>query len=62
MCAHGPPGRVGEALGGMRQGGVHPGALADHASRSVLDAKRDEGDEYRTQVSDWAVERYLEQF
>ena len=27
-----------------------------------IEAKRAEWDEYRTQVSDWEVERYLEQF
>ena len=37
-------------------------ALGDHVFNHYLDAKRDEWDEYRTQVSDWEVERYLDEF
>jgi glutamine synthetase len=32
------------------------------ATRNWKFPKRAEWDEYRTQVSDWEVERYLEQF
>jgi len=32
------------------------------AQGSFIEAKRAEWDEYRTQVSDWEVDRYLEQF
>jgi glutamine synthetase len=37
-------------------------ALGEHVFNHYVEAKRAEWDEYRTQVSDWEVERYLEQF
>ena len=37
-------------------------ALGDHVLNHFLDAKRAEWDDYRTQVSDWEIDRYLEQF
>ena len=37
-------------------------ALGDHIFDHYVDAKRSEWDEYRTQVSDWEVERYLDEF
>jgi len=37
-------------------------ALGDHVLTHYVEAKRAEWDEYRTQVSDWEVEKYLEQF
>ena len=37
-------------------------ALGEHVFSHYVEAKRAEWDEYRTQVSDWEVERYLEQF
>ena len=35
-------------------------ALGDHVFSHYVEAKRAEWDEYRTQVSDWEVERYLD--
>ena len=37
-------------------------ALGDHVFDHFVAAKHEEWDEYRTQVSDWEVERYLEMF
>jgi glutamine synthetase len=37
-------------------------ALGDLVFRHDVEAKRAEWDEYRTQVSDWEVDRYLDQF
>jgi len=37
-------------------------ALGDHVLAHFVEAKRLEWDEYRTQVSDWEVDRYLEMF
>jgi hypothetical protein len=37
-------------------------ALGDHVFGHHVEAKRAEWDEYRTQVSDWEVDRYLDQF
>ena len=56
------PGTLGEALDELEKDDVIREALGDHVFSHFIDAKRDEWDEYRTQVSDWEVERYLEQF
>jgi glutamine synthetase len=37
-------------------------ALGDHVLSHFIEAKRLEWDEYRMQVSDWEVDRYLEMF
>jgi glutamine synthetase len=56
------PGTLGEALDELERDDVIREALGDHVFSHFVDAKRAEWDEYRTQVSDWEVERYLEQF
>jgi glutamine synthetase len=56
------PGTLGEALDELEKDEVIRDALGDHVLNHFLDAKRAEWDDYRTQVSDWEVERYLEQF
>jgi len=56
------PGTLGESLDELEKDAVIREALGDHVFSHFLDAKRAEWDEYRTQVSDWEVERYLEQF
>lgn len=56
------PGTLGEALDELERDEVIRDALGDHVFSHFLEAKRAEWDEYRTQVSDWEVERYLEQF
>ncbi len=56
------PGTLGEALDELEKDEVIREALGDHVFSHFVDAKRLEWDEYRTQVSDWEVERYLEQF
>jgi glutamine synthetase len=35
-------------------------ALGEHTARVFLEAKRAEWDEYRMQVSEWELNRYLE--
>ena len=35
-------------------------ALGEHAYRAFMRAKRAEWDEYRIQVTDWELNRYLE--
>jgi glutamine synthetase len=37
-------------------------ALGDHVFRPLRRRQAREWDEYRTQVSDWEVERYLDEF
>jgi glutamine synthetase len=56
------PGTLGEALDELEKDDVIREALGDHVFSHFVDAKRAEWDEYRTQVSDWEVERYLEMF
>jgi len=56
------PGSLGEALDELEADDVIRAALGDHVFHHYLDAKRTEWDEYRVQVSDWEVERYLDQF
>src|SRR5919198_495719 len=56
------PGTLGEALDELAKDDVIRDALGDHVYSHFVDAKRAEWDEYRTQVSDWEVDKYLEQF
>jgi len=56
------PGTLGEALDELERDEVIRDALGDHIFDHYVDAKRSEWDEYRTQVSDWEVERYLDEF
>ncbi len=56
------PGTLGEAIDELEKDSVITEALGDHVMSHYVEAKRAEWDEYRTQVSDWEVERYLEQF
>jgi glutamine synthetase len=56
------PGTLGEALDELSKDDVIREALGDHVFDHFVAAKREEWDEYRTQVSDWEVDRYLEQF
>jgi len=56
------PGTLGEAIDELEKDSVVAEALGDHVMSHYVEAKRAEWDEYRTQVSDWEVEKYLEQF
>jgi glutamine synthetase len=56
------PGTLGDALDELEADDVIREALGDHVFSHYVDAKRAEWDEYRTQVSDWEVDRYLDQF
>ena len=56
------PGTLGDALEELEADTVIRDALGDHVFSHYVEAKRAEWDEYRTQVSDWEVDRYLEQF
>ena len=56
------PGTLGEALDELERDEVIREALGDHVYSHFIEGKRAEWDEYRTQVSDWEVERYLDQF
>ena len=56
------PGTLGEALDALEADEVIGAALGDHVRTHYVEAKREEWDEYRTQVSQWEVDRYLEAF
>jgi glutamine synthetase len=56
------PGTLGEAITELEADPVVIEALGEHVFNHYVEAKRAEWDEYRTQVSDWEVERYLELF
>ncbi len=56
------PGTLREALDELRADSVIIEALGEHIFERFVEAKTEEWDEYRMQVSDWEVERYLESF
>ena len=56
------PGTLGEAIDALEADEVIGAALGDHVLTHYVEAKREEWDEYRTQVSQWEVDRYLEAF
>ena len=56
------PGTLGDAIVELEADPIIRDALGDHVFNHYVEAKRAEWDEYRTQVSDWEVERYLEMF
>jgi glutamine synthetase len=56
------PGTLREALDELEKDEVVAAALGDHVLARYLDAKREEWDEYRMQVTEWELERYLEAY
>jgi glutamine synthetase len=56
------PGTLGDAIDELEKDPVICEALGDHVLSHYVEAKRAEWDEYRTQVSQWELDRYLEAF
>jgi glutamine synthetase len=56
------PGTLGEAIDELEKDEVICAALGEHVLSRYVEAKRSEWDEYRTQVTSWEVERYLDAF
>jgi glutamine synthetase len=56
------PGTLGEAIDELEADPVIGAALGDHVLSHYVSAKRAEWDEYRTQVSAWELDQYLEKF
>lgn len=54
------PGTLEEALDELEKDEVIQDALGDHIYEAFMRAKRAEWDEYRIQVTDWELNRYLE--
>jgi glutamine synthetase len=53
------PGSLNEALDELRRDEVVMDALGEHVCERFVEAKREEWDEYRMQVTPWELERYL---
>lgn len=56
------PGTLAEAIDELEKDPVICEALGDHVLSHFVEAKRAEWDEYRTQVTQWEIERYLEAY
>jgi glutamine synthetase len=56
------PGTLKEAIDELRKDEVIVEALGEHIFERFIEAKTEEWDEYRMQVSAWEVDRYLEAF
>lgn len=54
------PGSLEEAVDELESDPVLLDALGEHSARLFVEAKRAEWDEYRMQVTDWELDRYLE--
>jgi glutamine synthetase len=56
------PGTLGEAIEELERDPVICEALGDHVLSHFVESRREEWDEYRTQVSQWEVDKYLEAY
>ena len=53
------PGSLGDALAALEADETITAALGPHVAAQYLTGKRREWEEYRTQVSQWELEKYL---
>jgi glutamine synthetase len=56
------PGSLGEAIEELERDEVIAEALGNHVFSHFIEAKRKEWDEYRMQVTEWELDRYLEAY
>ena len=56
------PGSLAEALENLDKSLVGKAALGEHAFNEFMSAKRKEWDSFRTYVSQWEIDRYLERY
>jgi glutamine synthetase len=56
------PSNLGEAIAELEQDEVVADALGEHVYEKFVEAKSQEYDEYRVDVSQWELDRYLETF
>ncbi|MBS3781667.1 MAG: glutamine synthetase [Candidatus Thermoplasmatota archaeon] len=56
------PDNLKEAIDSLEKDEVILNTLGDHVSKKFIEAKRAEWDEYRSTVSNWEIDRYLEKF
>ena len=53
------PGSLGQAIAFAEDSEFMLKALGEHVHSRLISIKREEWDEYRTQISPWEIERYL---
>ncbi|GAB3691670.1 type I glutamate--ammonia ligase [Salinarchaeum chitinilyticum] len=56
------PANLGEAVAELEDDDVVTDALGPHVAEKFVEAKQAEYDEYKAEVSDWEIDRYLETF
>ncbi|MFB6304598.1 MAG: glutamine synthetase, partial [Haloferacaceae archaeon] len=56
------PGSLGEAVDALEADETVQAALGEHVTEKFLEAKTQEYNEYKVEVSDWELDRYLEKF
>ncbi|WP_018256831.1 type I glutamate--ammonia ligase [Halomicrobium katesii] len=56
------PSNLGEAIDALEADEVIQDALGEHVYENFVEAKTQEYDEFRVDVSDWELDRYLEKF
>ncbi|GAA0214936.1 type I glutamate--ammonia ligase [Halobacterium noricense] len=56
------PSNLGEAIDALEEDELVKEALGDHVAEKFVEAKTAEYDDYRVDVSDWELDRYLEKF
>jgi glutamine synthetase len=56
------PSNLGEAIDALESDEVIQDALGEHVYENFVEAKRQEHDDYRIDVSEWELDRYLETF
>lgn len=56
------PGTLGEALQEFAASGFMKQVLGEHVYHNYCDIKKEEWSQYRTQVSDWEIEQYLNRY
>lgn len=54
------PGNLMEAMDEFLKDDVLKSALSEHVIEKLIEAKKEEWDSFRTHVTDWEIERYLE--
>ena len=53
------PGSLAEAVDALEGDALMSSALGEHVFERYVEGKRREWDEYRTQVTDWELARYM---
>ena len=56
------PGTLTEAIGELEKDSFIRSVLGEHISGKYIEAKKKEWEEYRSQVTDWEIQAYLNKF